>query len=116
MSGCVCGVLVTSYLLSAPPPGLDDANSQVTSQEEELKKLKQTLEIEKMKKAEAINKLTVVSETITFPSSLVPRPFVSGVSVPDHLPWVSFPDPLSSHRREGSFPDPLSSQRREVWE
>jgi len=39
---------------------LDETNSRVTSQEEELKKLKQTLEIEKMKKAEAINKLTVV--------------------------------------------------------
>jgi len=64
----VCGC--AGYLIPvSAPPGLDEANSQVTSQEEELKKLKQTLEIEKMKKAEAINKLTVVSKTVTFPRS-----------------------------------------------
>ena len=42
--------------------GLDDAQLQVTSYEERIKKLEQTLDIEKIKKAEAINKLTQVSD------------------------------------------------------
>ena len=47
-------------LLTSSPSGLDDAQQQVASYEEKIKKLEQTLGIEKIKKAEAINKLTQV--------------------------------------------------------
>ena len=40
--------------------GLDDTQLQVSSYDEKIKKLEQTLDIEKIKKAEAINKLTQV--------------------------------------------------------
>ena len=42
--------------------GLDSTNAQITEYEEQLKKLQQTLDIEKVKKAEAINKLTQVRQ------------------------------------------------------
>ena len=46
----------------SPPSGLDSTNAQITEYEEQLKKLQQTLDIEKVKKAEAINKLTQVRQ------------------------------------------------------